>query len=74
MFFKLRKDNNFRSKPLFHVYQGKSPPGEGCEKWEEVSSPKGRAEDMQRGAGEKTADSRGIPLHGMLAFSSQKEE
>lgn len=41
--------------------KGKTPPGAGCEKWGEVSSPKGEAEDVQRGA-EQSRQLWGIPL------------
>lgn len=63
IFSGITQHNNFTSKSCSLYIKGKSPPGAWCEKWEEVSSPKGRAESLQRGAGER-ADSRGNPSAG----------
>lgn len=58
-------------KAVFDLYQ--PPPGAWCEKWAQVSSPKGKVEDMQRGPGEKRAVAGGIPQHINAVFCSQKE-
>lgn len=60
-FFKIRNHNNFRSKPCSVYIKGKPHRGARCEICEEVSSPKGKAVDMRRGAEEKRVGSRGNP-------------
>lgn len=67
---------DFRSTSLLDIYQGEPPTGAGCEKWEDVSSLKGRACrgtcNADQGA---TEPERGeIPLRGRTGFCSQKKE